>query len=284
MSKKKIAFVTDSTVYLTEELRAHPDVYVVPIVVISEGKEYEDGVNLSSEELYNMIRNQKEVPKTSQPNVGKFIELYEKLKKDYDEAIAIHVSSKLSGTISSSTTAKEQAGFHVEAVDSFSLSYAITELLYKGLALVEEDKDAKEIASELQEKAKTSRNLILLGSLDQLYKGGRMSGAQFLLGNLLKIKPILSIKPNGELDVFEKVRSEKKATSKIIAQLKQSSEENKVSHVGIMHGNELEKAKELEKRIKEEIPGVNTLIGELSSSLAVHAGEGTLAIFWNLEG
>ena len=72
MTKKKVAFVTDSTAFLTEELRQHPDVYVVPIVIIANGEEHEDGVDLTSDELYNIIRNDKEVPKTSQPNVSKF--------------------------------------------------------------------------------------------------------------------------------------------------------------------------------------------------------------------
>lgn len=72
MEKKRIAFVTDTTGYIPEELKAHPDVYVVPIVVISDGKEYEDGVDLTSDQLYDIIRNNKEVPKTSQPSVGTF--------------------------------------------------------------------------------------------------------------------------------------------------------------------------------------------------------------------
>lgn len=280
MGKKKIAFVTDSTAYLTEELLNHPDIYVAPIVVISEGHEYEDGVNLSSEELYDIIRNNKEVPKTSQPSIGKFADLYENLKKDYDHAIAIHVSNKLSGTISSSTAGKDTAGFDVEVVDSLSLSYGITELIKKGLQLVEENMDVKEIAVELRNHVAKGKNLILLGKLEQLYKGGRMSGAQFLLGNLLQIKPILSINNVGELGLFDRVRSEKKATNRIIELLKQSSEEHTVKQVGIMHGNVLEKAIELKKSIEEAIPGIDIVLGEISSSLAVHAGEGTLAMFW----
>lgn len=283
MEKKKIAFVTDSTAFLTEELLAHPDVYVVPIVVISEENEYEDGVNLSSDTLYDIIRNNKEIPKTSQPSVGKFLALYEKLKKEYDHAIAIHVSSKLSGTISSSTAAKEQANFDVEVIDSYSLSYSIATLIEKGLELVKQDVPVSLIAKELREEANHARNLILLGSLDQLYKGGRMSGAQFLLGNLLKIKPILAINSDGELGLLERVRSEKKATSRIVALLKKSCIENKVKQVGIMHGNAIGKAKELKQIIGEEIPGLEIIIGDISSSLAVHAGEGTVAIFWQLE-
>src|SRR5690554_613588 len=123
MKKKKVAFVTDSTVYLSERIKNHPDVYVVPIVIISDGKEYEDGIDLTSEGLYSIIRNNKKVPKTSQPSVGRFVELYEKLKEEYDHAIAIHVSNKLSGTIASSNAGSEQANFKVEMIDSYSLSH-----------------------------------------------------------------------------------------------------------------------------------------------------------------
>lgn len=283
MSKKKIAFVTDSTAFITEELKGHPDVYVVPIVVISKEKEYEDGIDLSSEQLYDMIRNSKEVPKTSQPSVGKFTELYEELKQNYDAAVAIHVSNKLSGTIASSTTGKDQAEFDVEVVDSLSLSYAITTLMKKGLSMAEKGVDVKEIANELRDEATRSRNLILLGSLEQLYKGGRMSGAQFLLGNVLQIKPILTINSEGELGLSERVRSEKKATNRIVDLLKQSCAENNVKEVQIMHGNVPEKANALKEKIQEAIPELDIVVGEISSSLAVHAGEGTLAMLWHLE-
>ncbi|ADU30530.1 DegV family protein [Evansella cellulosilytica] len=283
MSKGKIAFVTDSTAYLSKELQQHPDVYVVPIVVISEGVEYEDGVDLSSEQLYEIIRTNKQVPKTSQPNVSKFEELYEHLKQKYDSAIAVHISNKLSGTISSSLAGKEQAEFEVEIVDSYSLSHAITTLIYKGLQLTEKMDNVKNIANELREEAKRSRNLILLGNLDQLYKGGRMSGAQFLLGNVLQIKPILSINEEGELKLLERVRSEKKATNRIIDLLKQSSDNHTIKQVQIMHGNVLNKANELKAKINETIPNLEVIVGEISSSLAVHAGEGTLAMIWHEE-
>ncbi|PYZ95015.1 fatty acid-binding protein DegV [Salipaludibacillus keqinensis] len=283
MSEKKIAFVTDSTAFLPKELKEHPDVYVAPIVVISDEKEYEDGVDLSSNQLYEMIRNNKKVPKTSQPSIGKFEDLYEKLKQDYDAAISIHVSNKLSGTISSSTAGKDQAGFDVEIVDSYSLSFAMTKLITKAITLAEAGRDVKDIAHELREEVGRSRNYILLGNLEQLYKGGRMSGAQFLLGNVLKIKPILSINAEGELGLLERVRSEKKATNRMIELLKQSYDEESVKQVAIMHGNVLEKARELEKSIKEQIPDLDIIVGEISSSIAVHAGEGTVALFWNVE-
>ncbi|WP_047985972.1 DegV family protein [Ornithinibacillus californiensis] len=282
MAKKKIAFVTDSTVFLTEDLKHHPDVFVVPIVIISEGKEYEDGIELSTEQLYEMIRTEKEVPKTSQPNVGKFIELYERLKEEYEQVIAIHVSSKLSGTISSSKAGMEQADLDVEIIDSHSLSFAITFLLEQGIELVKQGKDAKEIGEYLREKANRHRNLILLDTLEQLFKGGRLSGAQFVIGNLLSIKPILSIGENGELGVLERIRSAKKANRRLIELIKTSCEEHAVKRIGIANANAPDKANALKSELESQVPGLEVVIGEVSSSLAVHAGEGAIAVFWSI--
>ncbi|RLL45106.1 DegV family protein [Oceanobacillus piezotolerans] len=280
MINKKVAFVTDSTAYVPEELKAHPDVYVVPIVVISEGEIYEDGKDLTSEKLYEIIESNKDVPKTSQPSVGVFKELYEKLSEEYDEAIAIHVSSKLSGTISSSNVAKEQTNFEVKIIDSYSLSFAITELIYKGLSCLEQGMDTDKVVDILSNEVKKSRNLILLGNLEQLYKGGRMSGTQLLLGNLLQIKPVLTIKTDGELDVYQRIRTEKKAKNRMLEIFLQSVKENQVQRVGIMHGNDLAGALALKAKLVEEIPELEIIIGEISSSLIVHAGQGTIGVFW----
>ncbi|MDE5415513.1 DegV family protein [Alkalihalobacterium chitinilyticum] len=277
---KKIAFVTDSTAYITEELKNHPDVYVMPLAIIFGETVYEDGISLTTEQLYEKIKQSKEVPKTSQPAVGKFVELYEKLKEDYEQAIAVHISSKLSGTLESSRSASEMAEFPVEVVDSKSMSYAITSLIQTGMKLSEEGLEANTIAQKLREEADKGENYILLGSLEQFYKGGRMSGTQFLIGNLLQIKPIIRINQNGEFEVFEKVRSEKKAVRRLLELIQNAYEKHSISEVQIMHGNVLEKAISLEKDIKSKYPHMNVVIGEISSTIAAHAGEGTVAIIW----
>lgn len=282
MSKRKIAFVTDSTAFLTEELIAHPDVYVVPIVIISNGKEYEDGIDLSSAQLYEMIRTEKEVPKTSQPNVEKFKQLYKHLKEEYEHVIAIHVSSKLSGTISSSKAGMEQVGLQVKIIDSGSLSFALTFLIEKGIELVKHGIDIEEIVQQLDQMANQHKNLILLDTLEQLFKGGRLSSAQFVLGNLLKIKPILAIGEKGELGVVERIRSEKKATRRMIDLIRASCEEHTVRKIGIANANAPEKAEALRKEILLQSPDMEVVIGEVSSSLAVHAGEGAIAVFWSI--
>ncbi|WP_394140731.1 DegV family protein [Cytobacillus oceanisediminis] len=283
MINKKIAWITDSTAFLTHELLDHPDVYVVPLTITFGEESFEDGIDLTTDQLYSRIRAEKEVPKTSQPSAGRFAELFEKLKSEYDSAIAVHISSKLSGTLNSCLAGAELAGFPVEAVDSKCMSYAITTLIQKGFMLANNDMPSRKIAEILQKEADKSENYILLGSLEQFYKGGRMSGTQYLLGSILKIKPIIRINRDGAFELFDKVRSEKKAIKRMIELLGDSYSKHTIPQVQIMHGNVQEKANELAEEIKSVYPRLDIFIGEISSTIAAHAGEGTLAVIWHNE-
>lgn len=283
MTKKKIAWITDSTVYLTKELSNHPDVYVVPMVIIFGEEELEDGINLTTDELYRRIKENKQLPKTSQPSNGKFAELFEKLKDEYDNAIAVHISGKLSGTLASCQAGSEIADFPVETVDSKSMSYSITTLLNRGLQLASTGMDYKTIATKLRERSEKSERYMLLGNLDQFYKGGRMTGTSYLLGNILQIKPIIKINKQGEFELFEKVRSEKKANKRILEIFGEFYAKYTINEVQIMHGNVFDKAIMFEQELKSKYPELDVVMGEISSTIAVHAGEGTVALIWENE-
>ncbi|AOM82532.1 DegV family protein [Salisediminibacterium beveridgei] len=283
MSEKKIAWITDSTAYVTQEMKDHPDVYVIPLYITFGEEQFQDGVELSTDELYKRIRENKELPKTSQPPAGEFAKLYEQLKQDYDEAVAVHVSSEISGTIGSANQGKEMAEFPVTVVDSLSMSYAITTLINKGLTLQKTGKNAEEIGEILTTEAKKSENYVLLGSLEQFYKGGRMSGTQYLLGNLLKVKPIIQINNEGKFHLFQKVRSEKKATKRLIELFQEAMSKYKIDSVHVMHGNVAQRAEEVKGLIHEVYPEMNVITGEISSTIAAHAGEGTIAVIWHNE-
>ncbi len=281
--KKKIAWITDSTAFITEELKNHPDVYVIPLTITFGDESFEDGIDLTTEQLYERIRSHKEIPKTSQPSAGRFAELFEKLKENYESAIAIHISSKLSGTINSCLSGAALADFPVEAVDSRAMSTVITTLMTKGFQMEENGESAKDIAEKLRNEAKKAENYVLLGNLDQFYKGGRMSGTAYLLGSVLKIKPIIQINTDGEFILFDKVRSEKKAIKRMLELLGESYKKHTITEVQLMHGNVYEKAKEIAEEMKALFPKLNIFIGEISSTIAVHAGEGTVAAIWHNE-
>ncbi|WP_342600051.1 DegV family protein [Psychrobacillus sp. FSL H8-0483] len=282
MIMKKIAWVVDSSAYVNTLLKNHPDVYVIPLNIHFGHEQFVDGVDLTPEQLYDRIRNGSDSVKTSQPSAGEFAELYTKLSTEYESIIAVHVSNSLSGTISSSQSGAQIAQVQVECVDSLSLSAGITGLVVKGLHLQEQGLSFEEIAAQLRTEATKFRNFILIGNLTQLYKGGRLSSAQFYLGSLLKIKPIIQINNKGELQELDKVRSYKKAIQYLINKVVESVQQEETKTVYIMHANALEQAESLKEAILLQAPNVELVIGEISTSLAVHAGEETIAVLWYL--
>lgn len=279
MTKKALAWIVDSTAYISKELQEHPDFYSVPLNIHFGDKQYVDGVDLTPEQLYAKIKDAEEFPKTSQPSAGEFAERFKEIAEDYEEAIAIHVSAKLSGTLASSMAGAELAEFPITFIDSLALSYGITGLIQRGMEMHENGATVPEIKEALEKMTGTLKNYILIGQLDQLYKGGRMSGVQFFLGSLLKVKPIVQISSEGELKAVDKVRSEKKALQYLIDKVAEGHTAG-VKKVYLMQGNVMDQAVNLQKLITEQVPGMEVEIGDISSTLAVHAGEGTLALLW----
>lgn len=282
MTLKEIAWLVDSSAYMSNTLKNHPDVYTIPLNIHFGLEQFVDGIDLTPEQLYDRIRNGTESIKTSQPSAGEFAVLYEKLSKEYDSIIAIHVSKSLSGTLSSSISGAQVAQVQVEFIDSLSLSAGITGLVEKGLQLQEEGLFYEDIAAKLREMTSKFRNYILIGNLTQLYKGGRLSSAQFYLGSLLKIKPIIQITPQGELKELDKVRSHKKALQYLINKAVEAADKDGLKHVYIMHANAEQQAIDLIEAILQQAPHLQFTIGEISTSLAVHAGEDTVALLWYL--
>ena len=279
MTKKPIAWITDSTAYISDELKNHPDFYSIPLNIHFGEKQFVDGVDLTPAQLYENIKNATEFPKTSQPSAGEFAEEFKKIAENYEQAIAVHVSAELSGTLASSMAGAEIAGFPITFIDSLSLSYGITGLIDKGMELQNEGLSVPEIKEQLEKMAGTLKNFIYIGQLEQLYKGGRMNGVQFFLGSLLKVKPIIQITSDGKLEAIDKVRSEKKALQYLVDKVSEGHQKGK-GKVYLMQGNALETAEQLKALITSQVPDLSVEIGDISSTLAVHAGEGTIAMLW----
>jgi DegV family protein with EDD domain len=279
MTKKPIAWIADSTAYISEELSNHPDFFSVPLNIHFGEKQFVDGVDLNPQQLYEKIKNAKEFPKSSQPSAGEFAERYKAIAEQYEQAIAVHVSGKMSGTLASSIAGAKIAGFPVTFIDSLSLSYGITGLIERGIEMYDNGATVPEIEKRLKKMAGTVHNYILMGQLEQLYKGGRMNGAQFFIGSLLKVKPIVHITAEGELQPVDKVRSEKKALQYLVDKVVAGHHAGR-RKIYVMQGNVLSQAEQLKKLIMEQVPDLEVEIGDISSVLAVHAGEGTLAVLW----
>ncbi|MDR4948323.1 DegV family protein [Neobacillus cucumis] len=275
----KIAWVTDSTAYLDEELKIHPDLYTIPLTVLLDGEEYADGLDLTSKELFGRLKELKSPPLTSQPSIGSFHSLYEKLAKNYDRIVTVLISGKLSGTVSSSNQAAALVDIPVATFDSQILTYPMSALIKKGMELVSEGHSIESMLEQLEQIRNTGETYVLVGSLEQLHRGGRMTGLQFFLGSMLNVKPIISIE-NGALSVKEKIRGEKKAKEKILDYFRASYEQNQFKEVYILYGLHEDQAKEWEMEIQSQFPKVRIVSCPLGAVIGVHAGENTIGISW----
>lgn len=276
---KKVAWVTDSTACLEGELAECPHIYTVPISILLDGEEYLDKEDLSSEELFEKLKTLKQPPKTSQPPVGQFKTMFEKLEEHYDAVVSILVSSKLSGTYSSSVQASQLVKIPVYNIDSKILSYPLTVQIKKGMEWLEKGLSIEKVREKIERLRETYEAYVLIGSLEQLHRSGRMSGLKFYLGSLMNVKPIIQV-VDGILSVKDKARSEKKAKEKIFSYLQQSYKKFKLKEVYILYGRYEDVALKWKEELTERFPKLKFSCHPLGATIGLHAGEDTIGISW----
>ncbi|KAA0550147.1 DegV family protein [Bacillus sp. BGMRC 2118] len=277
----KIAWVTDSTVSLDKSLVNHPDIYSVPMVILFNNEEYRDGIDLSVEEFFMKLESSPKLPTSSQPAVGAFVELYESLTESYDVIVSVHLSNKLSGTYATSVQAANMVDFPIHIIDSKLLSLPMGKMIQHGMNMHQAGHSVEEIVSALTFMADQHETYVMIGSLEQLHKGGRMTGAQFLIGSALKIKPILAV-VDGALEPKEKIRTEKKAEQRMIDLFKEAKQANPdLDEVHLLYGRYPDVATEWKQILSEQYPDVKVETCPLGPVIGVHAGAKTFGISWS---
>jgi len=282
MNKAKIAWITDTTASLSKEFIEENHIHVVPLNIIINQESYKETIEITQKEFYERMKQEDSKFQTSQPGLGDFVELYTKLKENYDFGIAIHASSLLSGTFQTSVMAAEMADFKLVPIDSMTGSYPLSFLIKKGIELVELGYEISEVEAKLNELREHTRLFLVPSNLDQLKKSGRVSGGQAILASLFNIKPILAIEDGGA-KIKDKVRTEKKAIAWLINHLKTDLETKTVRKAAIVHANDIDRAIALEKLVNETFPEIETEILMLITVAGVHTGVGTLGLSWVCE-
>lgn len=276
---KRVAWVTDSTASLDDEMKAYPDLYAVPMSISLDGEQFLDTIDLTPEELYERLKSLKTPPKTSQPSVGEFKQLFDKLSLEYEEIIPILVSAKLSGTVSSSEQAAQLVDIPVTTIDSKILSYPLTVQIKQGMKWLKEGLSTESIKEKIEKLRETYEVYVLVGSLEQLHRSGRMSGMRYFLGSMLNIKPIIQIS-DGVLSIKDKARSEKKAMDKILSYLRESYEKFNIHEVYILYGLHQEAALKWKEELQLHFPSLRFSCHPIGATVGVHAGEHTIGISW----
>lgn len=275
-----IAIVSDSTAYLTEEERKRLNVHMIPLIVNLEDGSYEEEIEISAAEFYEKVRNSKVFPKTTQPSVGRFLELYEKLSEDYDEIISIHLSSGISGTYQGALQASQMVeNVKVHVYDS-ELSCSPQGFYVKKAAQMALDNySSEEILTTLNNMKETIGAYFIVDDLAHLQRGGRLSAASAIIGGLLQVKPVLTME-NKIIIPFEKIRSKKKALLRVEELLANAVEKHGDLEASIIHANCLEEAEEWKARLSEKFPSVDFSISYFGPVIGTHLGEGSLGLGW----
>lgn len=275
----KTAIVTDSTAYLPPNIVEKLNIHVIPLTVTIDGHAYEEEVDLTSADFYNKVRGEGPLPKTSQPPVGKFVELFELLKADHDAIISIHLSSGISGTYAGAVQAGGMTeGVDIRAFDSELSCYIQGFYVIRAAEMAREGATPDEIMAELGEMKKTLRAYFMVNDLAHLQRGGRLSGAQALIGGLLQVKPILHFQDK-VIVPFEKIRTRKKAMKRIADMLAEDAEKMPLD-AAIIHANQPEEAKIWKAELSERLPDVNFTISHFGPVIGTHLGEGSMGLGW----
>lgn len=196
-----VTIITDSTADLGPEIVAEFGLQIIPLNVTIGGKTYKDGVDINQQKLFELVREHNELPKTSAPSVGEFTEIFDQP----GECVFIGISSRLSATIQNAILAMGalQAG-KVRVVDSLNLSTGIGLLALRAAELRDAGKSAEEIERELLTSISKVQTSFVIDTMDFLYKGGRCTALQAIAGSVLKIHPIIEVRPDGTLGVKAK--------------------------------------------------------------------------------
>lgn len=269
----KIKIVTDSTSYFSKEFIKDMDLSVVPLNYVFDGESYVEGFKGEYDEFFQKLGSTKLFPTTSQPAAGDFYEVFKKALKDYEEVIAIVLSSKLSGTYNSAVLAKNMLeDKKITIIDSETSASNLRYLVEDALQMSAEGKSSEEIEKFINNKKSKMSVYLTTDTLEYLSRGGRLSTLQSRIGNLLNVKPIIELK-DGELQLLEKVRGKNKAIAGIIDKIPEDAQK-----ISICHILNITEAKKLQNSLYEKFPNVIISIDELGPVVGAHLGPKTIGI------
>jgi DegV family protein with EDD domain len=261
-------------------MKLEREVEVLRSTLMLDGKEYEDYVDISAESFYETVVNNPDIDiSTAQTATGKIAQTYQKLKDEgYDSAIVVTISSKLSGTYQGAVLAKDLVeDFDVRVVDSRSVSYGEAYLIQEAIKMIKLEKPIDEIVTHLENLKEKITIYVLVDTLKYLVKNGRVSGLSGMIGQWLKIKPLLRLKSDGALTPFEKIRTTSKARERLLEVIKEDIKDKKVK-LFVVYTNNKDAAEELKKEIQSTNSKIDVEVVPLTPVVGAHAGPGTLAV------
>jgi DegV family protein with EDD domain len=279
LTAQNTAIVLDSTADFPEAPERFPNWRVVPLYVRFGDESFRDYVELGPPEFYARLRTSEQLPTTSQPTPGDFLQTYEELAA-YERIYSLHISAALSGTYQSATTAAEElGGDKVRTVDSESASAAIAMLALAIQERLERGTTDEEVEALIARFREQAHLIFTVDTLEFLRRGGRIGRASAWAGQLLHVKPILTIER--EVVPLKRVRGNAKAMQEFVSAFTSTTHDAATLKVGIAHADAPERARQLEKMVHAERPQAEVeVVTTLGAVVGTHAGPGTVGFFW----
>lgn len=274
----KLAVITDTTVVLSDDLKAKENLFVLDIPIMIGGVSYVEGKDLSLDDFYKKMAMSPTLPKTSQPSLVKLDEILTQLSSEgYTHVVGLFLSSGISGFWQNiQFLIEDYPELTIAFPDSKITSAPLGSMVKNTLNWAEDGLSFDDILAKLQKQIDGTSAFIMVDDLNHLVKGGRLSNGSALIGNLLSIKPILYFNDEGVIEVYEKVRTEKKAIKRLVDVLSDVTK-NGEYEVFIIHSRAEEKAQHFYQALAERGQTENLEIVSFDGVIATHLGEGAVA-------
>jgi len=271
-----VKIVTDSTADLPSALTEELGITIVPVYLRFGDQVYHDRVDISEDEFYDRLLHDPVHPNTTQPTPQDFTDIYQELSQEASGIVSIHVTSRLSGTYNSAIQGKELAGdvCPIEVVDSQTVSMAMGIIAIAAAKIASSGKSLQQVVAEIKQIIPNTHLLILFDTLKYLAKGGRIGKAKELLGSVLSVKPLLTIK-DGELVPAGQVRTRSKGVQRLFEVVNNAKS---IQELSIVYSTTPDEAQILAEHVDSVFPREQIILARVGPALGVHAGPGALAI------
>ena len=278
----KIKIVTDSTMDMPLEMAEKLGIVVVPLSVTINGESYLDRVELDPAEYIEMMKNAAELPKSSQPSAGTFLEVYDRLGEEGYEVLSIHMTGKMSGTVRSAESAAQMTKTKVTVIDSMFISLALQFQVKEAAEMAKQGKSVEEILNRLETVREHSKLYIMIDTLENMVKGGRIGKGKAFIGSLLNIKPIASLE-GAEYNPVAKVRSHSQVVKYLAKQFAEDVIGKTILGAGIVHADAYQLAAKLKEAITDLTGYQEISIDSTGPTISTHTGPGTIALMYYFE-
>lgn len=274
-----VKIVTDSSCTMEKSLRDELNIHMMPLSIMVDGVVYPDDDHLPGEKFMDMMANAKALPKTSQPPIGEFVELYDRLGEDGSEVISIHMTKGLSGTVEAARQASNLSSSKVTVIDSDFTDQGLSFQVIQAAKLAQAGAGVPEILAEIERVKQNTKLYIGISTLDNLVKGGRISSTTGLLSNIFNMKVVMDFE-NTELIPVAKGRGVK-TFNKWFDELKSElSKIPNVRQIGISHADGLELANGFKEGLQAIFKDMDIPVLHTNPVIATHTGKNAFAIMY----